>query len=135
VGASKQTKGHQLRKLLSSQVCATVAAAMRAAASVESHKSRSRLPGTRFAKSPSTRDVQAGAITAFEELLLSSSSALPDRPDRVDDMRRRQTIPAGEPRLPVGQPPSYGIRKKLRPCSPVDGTIDSTAASSEVFAH
>jgi hypothetical protein len=37
-----------------------------------------------IAKSPPTGDVQAAAITAFEELLLSGSPALPDRSDRVE---------------------------------------------------
>jgi hypothetical protein len=82
-----------------------------------------------IAKFLPTRDVQAGAITAFEELLLSSSSAPPDRPDRVDDVGGRQTIPAGEPRLPrwtAAQSTAFG--KKLGPRSTVDRAIDSTAA-------
>src|ERR1700730_14845086 len=67
---------------------------------VESHKSRLRLPGTRYREIPPDPRSPGRAITAFEELLPTGSSAPPDRPERVDDMGGWQTMPGGEPRLP-----------------------------------
>ncbi len=123
-------KRYQLGKLLSGQVCAhgsdgNTGGCFSWKAINPGRDCRER----DIAKSLPTRDVQAGAITAFEELLLSSGSTPPDRPDRVDDMGGRQTIPAGEPRFPwwtAAQSTAFG--KKLRSRSPVDRAVDPTAA-------
>src|SRR6266436_10446850 len=129
-GRVETDKPHQLRKLLSGQVC--VHGSDGNAGGCRSWKAINPSCDCRerdSAKSLPTGDVQAGAITAFEELLLSSTSAPPDRPDRVDDVGGRQTIPAGEPRLPrwtAAQSTAFG--KKLRSRSPVDRAIDPTAA-------
>ena len=129
-GRIETDKPHQLRKLLSGQMCAHGSDGN--AGGWLSWKAIN--PGCDcrerdIAKSLPTRDLQAGAITAFEELLLTGSSAPPDRPDRVDDMGGWQTMPAGEPRLPwwtAAQSTAFG--KKLGPRSPVDRAIHSTAA-------
>src|SRR4029077_21285814 len=75
------------------------------------------------------RQAKTVAVTGGEKFRLVARSAAADRPRGVNDILRRQSVAARDPRL-AGRPPSdrAALRQKLRSRGAVDRAIDAPAA-------
>ena len=82
------------------------------------------------------RQDEAIAVTGGQQFGLAAFSALVNRPDRVNDIAGRQTIPfshAGLPRRATADPPA--LLQKLRPGRPVNGSIHAPAAQQSFIGR
>ena len=95
----------------------------------ENDRRRSRSPGTRSSADRARPRAQRRAIAGREQIRLAARAAVPHRPDRVDDVFRRQVVAARDLRRAGGAAAERSaFRQQLPSGGAVDRAIDPAAA-------